>query len=381
MPTPTPTFSFDAPLDKEALVESIINVQVKTWDKKNKENPGSAGAKPDGTAIKATYANMTAEQALLSFATDGKAMEIPRENSVGYGSHNPLTSDQAKKLGAALLQLEKDTEGKLGAKRPDVTITGTDGHEYRLEPKELAAYLQSVTGALGYDDSSSLTYTLKPVDVWVKENNIGLTGSGTEFQNGDEKILIETSNGQRRCVGNGIVTKPLQGYYGGVSGTTMGDGDKMDIYLTPKIHDAIVTAKSPYDGPVFVMQQMEKGKIAELKVGYAANVTEFRDMQASTWDKPEDFVKNNQGQYAQLTQAQYKDLKAAIAVKPAITLEEFIDQEKNKDIEIPKVEPTPLAAAPSAQTTPGVDANRNRQHLLLLRRKFKRRQLLTITKN
>ena len=355
----TPTFSFDAPLDKEALVGSIIKIQLKTWEKKDKEKLGSAGAKPDEATIKATYASMTAEQTLLSFATDGEKKEIPSGDNIQLGSLNQLTKDQAKKLGAVLLQLEKDTEDKPGAKRPDVTITGADGKKYPLEPKELAAYLQSVKDLPGYTTDDPWTHVLKPVNEWVKEKNIGLTGSGTEFQNGDEKILIETSRGQSRCVGNGIVTKPLKGYYGGVFDTAMGDGDKMDIYLTSKIYDDIATTKKPYDGPVFVMQQMDKGKIDELKVGFAANVTEFRDMQASTWDKPEDFVTNNQGQYVQLTQAQYKDLKAAIAAKPAITLLEFIEQEKAKGVAIPNVEATVLPSTQPVQTPVVDDPNRN----------------------
>lgn len=300
-------FSFREQLDKAAVVQAVFDVRHKAWE--DAGGKGSGQSEPDFEYIKRHYAqynngaNLSVWNALF-LAASGDTLH----NSPQVGS--PMTTEQAKELGAILLRLEKNAE-KTGGARPDAVAKGADGKEYPLEPKELSAYLQSVENGV-----------LQSVDEWVKKTNIGLTGMGTTIANGSENILVETINGQTRAVGNGVITKPLAGYYGGVDGTKVGDGDKLDIYITPKICDDIQKG-TPYTGDVFVMQQMYKGNPDELKIGYAASVDEFHDMQASTWEKPEDFEKKNQGKYAKLTQQQYQELKSEIAKNPKLTLEEF----------------------------------------------------------
>ena len=370
------TFAFDKPLDKDAVVNAIFEVDhegwekdLKDWTKKNEADPTTAGPKPDrAEPVKNTYANLSGEQALMSYASSGTMTEIP-----AAGTRGQLSPKQAKLFGAALLRVEKDQEGPTAiTKRPDVTVIGMDGKGYPLEPKELTAYLQKASvelkGAAATDPS---TYALKPVDVWVREKNIGLTGAGQTdpsktIENGTEKILIETSPGQSRCVGNGIITKGMDGYYGGIYDVTTGDGDKLDVYLTKDIYNSIVNDKKPYDGHVFVMQQMKKEKgvigVDELKVGYAKDANEFRDVQKSTWDLDDpkygaDNIKGfntNQGPYLELTQEQYKDLKAEIKKKPDITLQEFIDIEKVKfpDLKATTFPPIPVPESKESEKKP-----------------------------
>jgi hypothetical protein len=179
-------------------------------------------------------------------------------------------------------------------------------------------------------------------ETWATKNKVGLTAHGDLKPNGpDEAIYVETRDGEKRVVGNGMLTEPIKdGVYGGikvksndgkVNSLAVGDGDDLDVYIRKEVFEKLEAGKA-YDGPVFVMQQMDKGKADELKLGFAGDIREFRNMMTSTWgDKAGDFAKNNEGAYAQLTQEQYKQLKAEIAKNPNLTLEEFA---KGKDIKM-----------------------------------------------
>ncbi|OYW13375.1 MAG: hypothetical protein B7X02_02335, partial [Rhodospirillales bacterium 12-54-5] len=307
------------------------------------KKPDPTVPEPTLDAFKAKYAQMSGEEALMDYATGGATKRIPQAKS-----NAQLNADQAKAVGAVLIAYEKTGE-ELGLRRPDVHIKGSDGKKYPLEPKELSAYLQSAT------QGADKGVTLAPVNEWVQAAHVGLTGFAAKhkLKNGDERILIETGAGQSRTVSNGVITKPLDGYYGGVKGVKVGDGDLLDIYISKAIHNEIAAGKS-YEGPVFVMQQMDKKKPDELKVGYAKDVNEFRAIQESTWDKPKDFETLNEGKYVQLTQEQYRDLKEAIGKNPKLTLDDFITKEKDKGITIPVVSPAAPAvgAASVAAATP-----------------------------
>ncbi len=355
-------FSFNHQLNKDEVLQSIYDVELKAWKKAKEEKPEQAGEEPKLDSIKAIHGKFSngietsAEQALAWYASGRNSILTPQIKDDG-SVDAWLDADAAKKLGAVLVQIEKNNEKKYGSelltkgKRPDVTIKGSDGVDYILEPKELSAYLQSVKDG-----------KLQPIDTWLKEQNIGLTNMGTPLPNGDEQITIETSKGQKRTFGNGKISKPLDGYYGDIDSVKSHDGDGLDIYLSEEKYNEI-KGGTPYTGDVFVMQEMDKGKPDELKIGYAKDVDEFRKIQESGFapeDREKIFEKELEGKYAPLTQAQYKELKEAIKQKPDLTLEEFVAQQAQKGVEIKYVEPTkaanadvsPAPAAPAPAVVP-----------------------------
>ena len=355
-PTPTPAepaFTFNETLQKDDVVKAIYNIDHNAWKKKEEAAKGSGGAEPQLGSYTATYKETNEQdgQKVLALYAPQLAADKP------IAEH----AEQGKKLANVLLQIEKDSNG---ANRPDVHVKGgRDFADHTLEPKELGAYL--TTGLKTVDGKT----TLQPVDEWVTENKIGLTESAS-FQtkmNGEEKLAFETLPGERRVVSAGgdfIITKPSQGYYGEVTGVTTGDHDALDIYVSPDIHDNI-TETSPYKGDVYVMQQMKNGKPDELKVGYAKDENEFRDMQTSTWSDKEKF-KGIEGTYVKLTHEQYEELKAEIRdnKNPNLTLDEFIDQqmqERGVDLKTQIVVPAALKPAAPGPANPDVTAMENAQ--------------------
>jgi hypothetical protein len=327
-------FKFEHKISREAALKAVYAVEHKKWEK---ADPAKRDPEPDLAKYMASNADLNGREIVLAYATTGRITDIPEAGQPG------LNAKEGKALGAVLLAIEKDE----GNKRPDVKIKGADGHTYHLEPKEFAAYLQHNEKGL-------------PVDQWREQQNIGLTGHGSKLKNGHEKLLIETHDGEHRTVSNGVITEPLKGYYGGVKGVEVGDHDLLDVYISPSIYKEIAAGK-PYTGHVFVMQQLDKGKPDELKVGYAKDVDEFADIQRSTWKPRSDFDKQNQGKYAELTQEQYADLKAAIKKTPGLTLDAFLKTEQEQGINIATATPKPAAeekkheaAAPAPATKPQV---------------------------
>jgi hypothetical protein len=293
------------------LVTAIVDIEIKKWQKAHaaelKANSKFTDGKPDEAQIRKKYEGLSAEQTLALAATD--RANTPAQNEV-------LSGEQAKNVGALLLQLEKNNE-KLHKLHPIIIANSVDVSgtlvQTPLEPKELSAWLQA-------NDKAGKNI---PTRQWVAENKVGLTGLPSSADNGAEQLIIETRDGERRVVGNGNLSEPIKGYYGGVVGSTVGDGDLLDIYITKDIFQGL-KKDTAYDGPVFVMQQMDKGKPDELKVGYAKTVDEFKATMTSTWSKASDFEAMNEGRYAELSQDEYKQLKEAIKKKPDITLQEFM---------------------------------------------------------
>jgi hypothetical protein len=320
-------FKFEQPIDKNDVVKAIFDVAKKDWGKASaqaqKEGKAFEQPEPKLETFQAEYKDMNSEAVLMSAASKGRISRIPETTE-------SLSKDEAKSLGAILLQVEKTREAK-GQKHFELLTTGSDGKTYQLESKELSAWLQSNAGG-----------TPMAADTWAAKNKVGLTAHGDLKPNGpDEMIYVETREGEKRVVGNGMLSEPIKdGVYGGIktkndAGQTqslaVGDGDDLDVYIRKEVFEKMEAGKA-YDGPVFVMQQMDKGKTDELKLGFAGDIREFRNMMTSTWgDKAGDFAKNNEGAYAQLTQEQYKQLKAEITKNPNLTLEEFA---KGKDIKM-----------------------------------------------
>ncbi len=317
-------FSFVHSLDRDAVIATIS------------EDANARNTKLDMRALE----GKSAEQALMAYARD-KGDALPRFNET------PLTKDEAERLGAALLRME-DKTGLQG--RPDVEITDSNGVVHKLETKELSAYLQNAAEEGHFID----------VGAWVAKNQIGLTGHGHMIgEDARDPIYVETAAGDRRIVSNGAVTKPMKGgSYGSVPGVAVGDGDDLDIYVSEKARHEIVTTHD-YTGPIFVMQQMKKGNPDELKVGFA-DLQSFHDMQASTWGKPQDFEKKNQGAYAQLSRDQYEQLKTALKENPTLTLETFASSHNisllkgpvtvEKKLEAPVPEESAVDSLPLANT-------------------------------
>ncbi|MGE3713981.1 MAG: hypothetical protein AB7F82_05570 [Alphaproteobacteria bacterium] len=138
----------------------------------------------------------------------------------------------------------------------------------------------------------------------------------------EDTLYIETRDGERRTVGNGNLTEPIKGNYGAIRGLKVADGDDVDVYISNEAMQHIKGGNA-YNGKVFVMQQMDKGKDDELKLGFAKDADEFKSIMTSTWKDGRDFEKLNEGKYAELTQQQYRELKDDIRKNPRLTLEEF----------------------------------------------------------
>lgn len=307
-----PLFRFQEALVVDDVIQAIVQVEEKNWSKR-KEAAGKATpvisfdeVKPSLENIQKEFSGKSAEEILMAYSTGGNLKAIPEDTQL-------LTTDQAKKLGAALLQLEKNNEAP-DKIHPQVITRGDDGKEYALEPKELSAWLQA-----GAKNGSVIR-----ADTWAKENKVGLTAHGDTVANGDEQLYIETRDGERRVVGNGMYSEPIKGYYGAIKGLKVGDGDYLDVYISKDNYERI-QAGDAYEGKVFAMQQMDKGKPDELKLGFAPDADAFKQIMISTWKDGRDFEKANEGKYAELTREQYLQLKAEIAKDPELTLEKFIE--------------------------------------------------------
>ncbi len=305
-----PLFTFHTPVSEQDSLQALLDVETKNWSKEAAAAKQSGAAfdkaKPELDALKTAYrgdGEFSAEDLFLRYATQNHA-------------DTPLKENDAKRLGAALLQLEKNLEARHQL-HPELSVKGSDGKEYPLEPKELSGWLQASA-------SDGKTPGIA-VEKWVADHNISLTGMAHPIMNGSEKILIETAAGQRRVVGNGILAEPMGGHYGGIDGVKVGDGDLLDVYISTSVHDGMTQGK-PYKGAVFVMQQMDKGKNDELKIGYAKNVDEFQSIMTSSWKNPDDFKKLNEGKYIEIDHAQYEQLKSALKEKPTLTLDEFVEK-------------------------------------------------------
>jgi hypothetical protein len=313
-------------IEKDDLVAAIFDLETKKWRKANedklKADPAFSEAMPQRDDVIKRFEGMSAEETLARYAT--KRDSTPNRLEV-------LSADEAKAVGALLLQLEKNNE-KLHKIHPTI-MAG----QHALEPKELSAWLQANANAKFNID----------VVKWKTDNNVGLTGEPSFARNGTEELLIETRNGQRRVVGNGNLSEKIDGYYGGVKGVTVGDGDLLDIYVSNKVY-AGLSDKESYKGPIFIMQQMDKGKPDEPKAGYAASAEEFKAVMTSTWDDPKKFEAANQGKYIQVTPEQWEAFKEAVKKNASLTVEEFA-----KDNAIPMQE---FAPAPPKKIGLGIQA-------------------------
>lgn len=331
-----PIFTLPDSVTPEAMQEAI----TATWEKAKKKaaEKGREFNEPAPTFTD----GQSASDMLTSYATQGRLGSLPDQ------SDTPLTKAEAERVGAALLQYES-MNAKADTRHAEFTVTEDDGkggeRTYNLEAKELSAYLQANA------DKPDMT-----VADWVTEKKIGLTseknnglpGGNTNVKVGDYELNLETQDGQSRIVSNGIVTDPMKGgAYGDIQNVTVGDGDELDVYVSN-------SAQKGGDYKVFVFQQMDGGKPDELKVGFAKNVDEFRDMMSSTWANKEDFNRFIEGttpQYVELTKDQFKQLTTSIQgdkekgieAKPNLTLDEFVnDAGLNKD----DIKRTPSALAP-----------------------------------
>ncbi len=377
-PTPTaggkpavataPLFSFGrAEPSLQSVEKAIYDLAKKKWDKdvaahKKWEEAAKADASKAGNEPKVDdepkyadyvtqYTGKTATQALMLEATDGKLNAIP----TGH-----LPAAQAQALGAILLRIEKNGNGTA---RPDVTVMGADNQPHQLEPKELSAWLQE-TAPDQQKRPAGVTAGM-PVDAWAKARNVGLTALASSYpllnpSDSGDPYVIETAKGQRRVVSNGVVTLPLDGYYGGIdNGTHAADGDIIDVYISTKAHDMMkATPPKEVKGKVFVMQQMDKGKDNdELKIGIGYDSAEaFVAAMASTWDNKQKFVDDNLGKVVEMTWSQYYDkngLQAALAEKEAtwkndrvnLTVDEVVALPAMQDPKVTVYQPAQLTAA------------------------------------
>ncbi len=296
-------FTFQKEPDKTITMQAIFQMEQQAWQQTQQ------GKEPTLKDVTREYDKLTSAQALVSYATkargEGRISEVPADNEV-------LSMDESKKLGAAILEVEAVLQKKKII-HPNIAVVGDDDETYYLEPKEFSGWMQA-NAAQG---------EVIPVDEWKRENSIGLTSHGKRIDNGaDESIYIEIQDGERRVVGNGKVTEPLVGYYGGVVGTKMdSDQDLLDIFLSRGAYDQMAAGET-YQGPVFVMQQQRKDD-AEMKVGFAESADEFKRVMTSTWKDPKEFEAKNQGPYIELTYAQYEEMKAALKDNPKLTIDEF----------------------------------------------------------
>lgn len=318
-------FTFKKDPDKAIVMEAILNAEMKSW-KKTKRGP-----QPTLEDVTAKYKKLPPAAALASYATKGRGDE--RLNAAP-DAKEVFTSTEAEQLAVALLEVEA-IQQKNKIKHPEMQVVGKDKKTYNLEPKELPGWLQA----------SASARKVIPVEQWVKENNIGLTANASTLKNGkNEEFKIETHNKQRRVVGRGEVTEPLEGYYGGVVGTKVGDQDLLDIFISTDIYDQM-EAGEEYKGPVFVMQQRRKDD-TELKVGFAEDVDQFKRIMTSTWENPAEFEEKSEGRYVELSYKQYQQMKEMIAKNPSLTLEEFAEE---KGLDLDKITRVPEASDPNAQ--------------------------------
>lgn len=345
-------FTLDAGITSEQMARAIVAVEMERWQNGEKTRAPNQPPErePDAEAMLTAYRKMKPADALIAYGTQGKVPAMPDAGFVP-------SEKEAKAIGAVLLQVEKAGKGKL---HPTMKAKGSDGKDYKLEPKELSAWLLE----------RAKFNMVVPVDEWRKKHRIGLTGHGTSLHNCDEELYFEVHDGQSRVVDVtdkdtgydiGIVTKPMFGYYGGVKDTKVGtDGDLLDIWVSPDIEAQIRGDKDqgiapvPYTkGPVFIMEQVKTAADGtktpdELKIGFAADVDEFRDMMTSTWSDPSKFRERNEGRYVELTYAQYKQLKKELAKDPNLTLDKFVQKTglRMEDIQRqPKIEEAPPADA------------------------------------
>lgn|GEM_PF-5045042 len=302
-------FEIKQKITQDQMMDAIVAAETERWEKAEKiRSPNQPPApRDDPKALAARFGKMKPTEAMLAYATSGKVKAIPDAGFV-------FSKEEAKTIGAVMLEVEKGNE-KQGKIHPDVMVVGADKKEYKLEPKELSGWLQARA-----EEEEPLT-----IDQWVHEHNIGLNGHGSTLKNGKEELYFEIHADQRRVVGNGKVSEPMDGYYGGIKGTKVGaDGDLLDVYVSRDAY-ADMKAGNSYKGPVFVMQQMNKGKPEEMKLGFAADVDEFRAIMTSTWENANDFREQNEGRYVELNSDQYAQLKKALAKNPNLTLEKFVE--------------------------------------------------------
>jgi hypothetical protein len=315
-------FTFKTPLVQTDVTIAISQVEEKNWNKRKdvaeKAQQAFTEEKPTLESIQKRFEGKSAEETLMSYATNSRVTMLPDQTQT-------LSTDEAKMLGAVLLQVEKNSEAPNKA-HPGVSIKGSDGKELQLEPKELSAWLQA-----NAKEGKNI-----PANEWASSNQIGLTSHGDFVANGNETLYIETRDGQRRVVGNGNLSEPINGHYGAIRGLKVGDGDDVDVFVTNDIMKDI-KGRGPYEGKVFVMQQMDKGKPDELKLGFAQSADEFKAIMTSTWKDGKDFEKLNEGKYAELTLEQYKQLKTEIAQNPTLTLDEFVKDKNIKTQEFTKI--------------------------------------------
>jgi hypothetical protein len=305
----TDIFIFES-VPKEEVLKAIYDVELKNW----KKSGASPDTEPQRDVIEQRLAaSSNIEETLTNYATDGARTKLTTKDKLL--ADPPLTEAQAIKFSAAFLQLEKNNEAS-DHLHPLVTVYSD--YQYHIEPKELSALMQA-SGRAGHHIS---------LKQWMEENNVGLTAHGDTIQNGNEQLYIETRDGQRRTVSNGVITTPIAGYYGAVKDEALrvADGDYLDIYLSKDAYNTIA-ASSAYGGNILVMQMLDGGKPEELKVGYVKSPEEFKTVITSTFAKPEDFEAKYEGKYVEISPEQYGRFKAAVDAKPNLTLEEFAQTE------------------------------------------------------
>ena len=152
-------FSISPPPSRDDVLAAILALSVRSWEKREQQNPGKNGSRPTLEEIDKQFKGMSAEQIIMAAATigrDGKPRltEIPNEGEL-------LSEREANRVFMLLEEIEEVTKGKV---KPQVVVKG-EPQQYIDKiavPREKQPGSETAPGAPPADDKQNPTAPTAP---------------------------------------------------------------------------------------------------------------------------------------------------------------------------------------------------------------------------